>query len=140
MDERLKELLLQYACCEPVSVIKLTADGSNRVYYRFTFVNADTVVGVEGTNPDENRAFFSIGHHLKDAGLPVPEILAVSDDGMCYLIQDLGDDSLFMVMGSARENGFYDSYQTGLGRGKELVAQGFEIEAAAGLIGQVVNS
>jgi len=114
MDERLKELLLQYACCEPVSVVKLTSDGSNRVYYRFTFINADTVVGVEGTNPDENRAFFSIGNHLKDAGLPVPEILAVSDDRMCYLIQDLGDDSLFMVMGSARENGFYDSYQTGL--------------------------
>ena len=83
MDGELKELLLRYAGCEPESVIRLTAAGSNRVYYRFCLSDGRTVVGVEGTNPDENKAFMTIGRHLSSAGLPVPEILAVSDSGMC---------------------------------------------------------
>ena len=114
MDGELKELLLRYAGCEPESVIRLTASGSNRVYYRFCLSDGRTVVGVEGTNPDENRAFMTIGRHLRSAGLPVPEILAVSDSGMCYLLQDLGDESLFGLMESARENGSYDAGQVAL--------------------------
>ena len=114
MDGDLKELLLRYAGCEPESVIRLTAAGSNRVYYRFCLSDGRTVVGVEGTNPDENKAFMTIGRHLSSAGLPVPEILAVSDSGMCYLLQDLGDESLFGLMESARESGSYDSGQVAL--------------------------
>jgi aminoglycoside/choline kinase family phosphotransferase len=86
MNERLKELLLKYSGCEPEAVTRLTAAGSNRVYYRFAFADGGTVVGVEGTNPDENRAFLTIGRHMRKAGLPVPQILAVSDCGMYYLL------------------------------------------------------
>lgn len=111
MSEKLRELLFIYAGCEPETVTRLTAAGSNRIYYRFALANGSTVVGVEGTNPDENRAFLSIGRHLYDAGLPVPQILAVSDCGMYYLLQDLGDDSLFELMESARESGQYSSVQ-----------------------------
>ena len=91
MKQELDELLRQYAGSGEQSVNRLTAAGSNRVYYRLTLADGRTVVGVEGTNADENRAFLVIGRHLRDAGLPVPEILAVSDSGMCYLLQDLGD-------------------------------------------------
>ena len=114
MDGELKELLLRYAGYEPESVIRLTAAGSNRVYYRFCLSDGRTVVGVEGTNPDENKAFMTIGRHLSSVGLPVPEILAVSDSGMCYLLQDLGDESLFGQMESARESGSYDAGQVAL--------------------------
>ena len=114
MNERLKELLLGYAQCEPETVTRLTAAGSNRVYYRFTFADGHTVVGVEGTNPDENRAFLTIGRHLHKAGLPVPQILAESDCGMYYLLEDLGDESLFGFMESARESGQYSPEQTAL--------------------------
>ena len=114
MDGDLKEQLLRYAGCEPESVIRLTAAGSNRVYYRFCLSDGRTVVGVEGTNPDENKAFMTIGRHLSSVGLPVPEILAVSDSGMCYLLQDLGDESLFGQMESARESGSYDAGQVAL--------------------------
>ena len=114
MNERLKELLLGYAHCEPEAVTRLTAAGSNRVYYRFALADGRTVVGVEGTNPDENRAFLTIGRHLRNAGLPVPQILAVSDCGMYYLLQDLGDESLFGLMESARESGQYSPAQVAL--------------------------
>ena len=113
MNEKLKELFRLYAGCEAESFTRLTAAGSNRVYYRFTY-NGKTVVGVEGTNADENAAFLSIGKHLRSKGLPVPEILAVADDGMSYLLQDLGDISLFDAHKSARETGEYSAEQTQL--------------------------
>ena len=91
MKEELGELLRQYAGSGGQSVSRLTAAGSNRVYYRMALADGRTVVGVEGTNADENKAFISIGRHLYTKGLPVPEILAVADDRMCYLLQDLGD-------------------------------------------------
>lgn len=106
------ELLREYAGCEPESTVRLTAAGSNRVYYRYVLPGGGSVVGVEGTNKDENAAFLSIGRHLRSAGLPVPEILAVSESGMCYLLEDLGDDSLFGLMERARESGTYSAEQT----------------------------
>ena len=113
MSEELMKLFRQYAGCEAESVTRLTAAGSNRVYYRFVY-KGGTVVGVEGTNADENAAFLSIGKHLRSKGLPVPAILAVSDDCMCYLLQDLGDVSLFDSLKSARETGEYNARQTEL--------------------------
>lgn len=106
------ELLREYAGCEPESTVRLTAAGSNRVYYRYVLPSGGTVVGVEGTNRDENTAFLSIGRHMRSAGLPVPGILAVSDSGMCYLLEDLGDDSLFGLLESARKSGTYSAEQT----------------------------
>ena len=114
MNAELKELFGSYSGADAQSVIRLTAAGSNRVYYRLSASDGKIVVGVEGTNPDENRAFLVIGRHLHDAGLPVPEILAVSDSGMCYLLQDLGDESLFGLMESARDCGTYSTEQTAL--------------------------
>lgn len=114
MNAELKELFGSYSGADAQSVIRLTAAGSNRVYYRLSASDGKTVVGVEGTNPDENRAFLVIGRHLRAAALPVPEILAVADSGMCYLLQDLGDESLFGLMESARDCGTYSAEQTAL--------------------------
>lgn len=114
MNAELKELFGKYSGADAQSVIRLTAAGSNRVYYRLSASDGKTVVGVEGTNPDENRAFLVIGRHLRAAALPVPEILAVADSGMCYLLQDLGDESLFGLMESARDCGTYSAEQTAL--------------------------
>jgi len=114
MNAELKELFGRYTGADAQSVIRLTAAGSNRVYYRLSTLDGKTFVGVEGTNADENRAFLTIGRHLRAAGLPVPEILVVSDSGMCYLLQDLGDDSLFGLLESAREGETYSPAQTAL--------------------------
>lgn len=114
MNAELKELFGRYAGADAQSAMRLTAAGSNRVYYRLSLSDGKTFVGVEGTNPDENKAFLVIDRHLREAGLPVPEVLAVSDSGMCYLLQDLGDESLFGLMESARTGGSYSPEQTAL--------------------------
>ena len=112
MNQELKDLFRLYAGCEPKVITRLTAAGSNRCYYRMEYPSSGTVVGVEGTNADENAAFLNIGRHLRSKGLPVPEILAVSDDRMSYLLQDLGDISLFDALKSARETNEYTAVQT----------------------------
>ncbi|HPB04516.1 MAG TPA: phosphotransferase, partial [Bacteroidaceae bacterium] len=100
MNDDLKQLLQRYSGCEAGQATRLKTAGSNRIYYRMA-CDGDTIIGVEGTNPDENAAFIGIGRHLRSQKLQVPEILAVSDSGMSYLLQDLGDDPLYELMGSA---------------------------------------
>lgn len=91
----LKELYRKYTGVEPESVTPLTPAGSNRRYYRLS--GPVSVVGVEGVDRAENEAFIYLSRHFGECGLPVPEILAVSDDAMAYLVSDLGDVSLFSL-------------------------------------------
>lgn len=79
----------------PDWISPLTPAGSNRQYFRLT--GPETVVGVIGTSVAENNAFIYLSRHFISKNLPVPEILAVSDDRLCYLQSDLGDTSLFEV-------------------------------------------
>ena len=133
MNAELKELSGRYAGADVQSVVRLTAAGSNRVYYRLSLSDGKTFVGVEGTNPDENKAFLVIGRHLREAGLPVPEVLAVSDSGMSYLLQDLGDDSLFGLMENARTGGSYSPEQTALLEKVMRLLPDFQFKGGAGL-------
>ena len=94
---QLQELYRIYTGREPESVTPLTPAGSNRRYFRLC--GPRTVVGVVGTDREENEAFIYLSQHFSSLGLPVPEVLAVSDDGMEYLVTDLGDVSLFSMIG-----------------------------------------
>jgi len=78
---------------------EIAGSGSHRRYFRLCS-GSSTAIGVEGTDRDENRAFLYLAGHFRDAGLPVPEIYAVSDDGMSYLQEDLGSLSLFNMLGT----------------------------------------
>ncbi|MBR7154652.1 MAG: phosphotransferase [Paludibacteraceae bacterium] len=69
--------------------------GSNRVYTRETDANGRSVIRVQGTNRDENRAFIYMARHFHALGLPVPELYWVSEDEMSYTQEDLGDTLLF---------------------------------------------
>ena len=73
----------------------LKQQGSNRIYTRETDENGRSVIRVEGTNRDENRAFIYMARHFHALGLPVPELYGVSEDEMGYTQEDLGDTILF---------------------------------------------
>lgn len=81
--------------------------GSNRVYTRETDANGRSVIRVVGTNRDENRAFIYMARHFHALGLPVPEVLSVSDDEMSYTQEDLGDTLLFDAIRHGRETGCF---------------------------------
>ena len=73
----------------------LKQQGSNRIYTRETDANGRSIIRVQGTNRDENRAFIYMARHFHALGLPVPELYSVSDDEMSYTQEDLGDTILF---------------------------------------------
>ena len=102
---KLIELYKQWSGAEPAHTQQLPVAGSNRVYYRLTAHDGTSVVGVIGTSRDENHAFVYLCRHFSKRQLPVPKLLAVSDDELRYLESDLGSVSLFDAIRGGREAG-----------------------------------
>ncbi|WP_368044336.1 RNase adapter RapZ [uncultured Duncaniella sp.] len=98
--KQLNELYRRYTGKDAEQVKLLTPAGSSRKYYRLSGRDGEvSLIGVAGTDCKENEAFIYLSRHFYEKGLPVPRVLAVSDDGMCYLESDLGDVSLFALKG-----------------------------------------
>lgn len=89
----------------PVAVEKLPGAGSNRRYYRMMDADGGSVIGAIGTSREENNAFIYLSDHFTRAGLSVPQVIAIADDGQRYLQTDLGNVSLFDAMKSGRNSG-----------------------------------
>lgn len=100
--ERLSSLYSKYFGCCPESVSAITGSASNRSYYRLAS-EAGRCIGVVGTDRAENYAFVTLARHFSSKGIPVPEIYSVSDDGMVYIQEDLGEVSLYDLLLSARK-------------------------------------
>lgn len=100
-SDTLATLYRQYRGELPASVDELPSSGSNRRYFRLEG-NGGSLIGVIGTNPLENEAFLSFDEHFASLGLPVPRVVAVSDDRMSYLQEDLGDTLLFKAIEKGR--------------------------------------
>ena len=91
------------------SVEMLPGSGSYREYCRL-ISSRRTVIGAFNVDVKENTAFLSFTNHFKMNGLPVPEVYAVSADLKKYLLEDLGDITLFDFLSSEREKeGFSES-------------------------------
>ena len=103
--QKLSDLFVQWAGKEPAQIKRMAGAGSNREYYRITSDDGNSVIGVIGTSKEENHAFITLTRHFKVADLPVPTILEVSEDEMCYLQTDLGDMALFDALAVGRKSG-----------------------------------
>lgn len=103
--EALRKLYEQWKGEAPVQTERLAGAGSNREYYRMTDGEGQSVIGCIGTSRDENHAFVCLTKHFTRRQLPVPQILAVSNDELRYLQTDLGDKSLFDALRVGREAG-----------------------------------
>jgi aminoglycoside/choline kinase family phosphotransferase len=61
-------------------------------------------LGVYNTDEKENQAFVEFTNSFAKAGLPVPEVYAFEPDNHLYLLQDLGDTTLFAFLQGIRKN------------------------------------
>ncbi len=100
----LVELFSEYFGTEPSDVNPIKGSASNRQYYRLSN-HEHSCVGVIGTDADENRAFVTLARSFKNAGLPVPELYMVSEDGMAYIQEDLGSTILYNIVSDAKKSG-----------------------------------
>jgi|AGTN01.1.fsa_nt_gi Predicted P-loop-containing kinase len=84
----------------------LPSSGSNRRYYRLK-QDGVSIIGVSGQSKEENCAFIALASHFRKQELNVPEVVAVSDDEMFYLQEDLGDTVLFDVIKAGRNTSVF---------------------------------
>lgn len=84
----------------------LQGDGSDRKVYRLftgrkTFIAVSHPKGRSGS-PSENDSFFYIARHLREKGLPTPDIYAFDHRLGRFLLEDFGDVSLESWVKEAR--------------------------------------
>lgn len=108
--DKLRNLFESYTGQKVSDTEELNSSGSNRRYFRLKGGNI-SIIGVIGTSREENNAFISLSAHFFSKGIKVPKVLAVSEDGMRYIQEDLGDDQLYKVVSQGRESGEYSSYE-----------------------------
>lgn len=84
--------------------IQITANGSNRLYYRLEG-ETKQCIGAFNANVRENQAFFHFAEQLKQHQINVPEIYAISDDQTTYLQQDLGNVTIYTYLSSRKTSG-----------------------------------
>lgn len=127
----LESLFEHYTGAAPVRKDALTGSASHRRYYRLTGADGRTLIGVEGTDADENRAFLTIDRHFAAKGIAVPRVLA--EDGLCYLQEDLGSTVLYDALACGRATGAYGPEEVALLRKTLAALPKIQVEGARGL-------
>ncbi len=102
--ESIGELYKQWKGAEATSIDVLPQSGSERRYFRL-HEEKGSVIGTYGANIKENETFFYFSRKFREKNLAVPRILAISDDLLFYLQEDLGDISL---LNRLEKEGFND--------------------------------
>ncbi|MCC8114562.1 MAG: phosphotransferase [Bacteroidales bacterium] len=98
---QLQELYKSHVGAQCSHIEELPSSGSNRRYFRLS--GPVSLIGVIGNCLDENEAFLYLDEHFREKGIPVPKVLAVSQDSMAYLQEDLGDTLLFNAIEKGRQ-------------------------------------
>ncbi len=102
-EKKLVDLFEKWSGETAQRIIALPRSGSDREYYRIVGIEKRAIAAY---NPDkkENQAFVSFSKHFDSENLPVPEIYAVREEEDMYLLQDLGDTTLYSFLLEQRIN------------------------------------
>ncbi len=102
------ELFKKWAGKSPEVIKKLPETTSGRKYYRLQ-AGSNSAIGVYNNNKRENDAFIFLSSHLKKHNINVPDVYKVDSKKGVYLIQDLGDITLYKYLEDIRgETSFED--------------------------------
>jgi len=94
---------------EPGVFSPVAGDGSKRIFWRIGDPNSGfSYIAMENAPTDdfskrENAAYLNIGRHLRDKGLPLPEIYRFDLDTGWFIVEDFGEVSLQTASQKERE-------------------------------------
>ncbi len=126
------EILFEtYTGNKPNTITEFVASGSNRKYFRIES-DHETLIGVEGTSVEENNAFIAMAKHFGEKSLPVPTVLAQSEDGLYYLQEDLGDSLLFDFISGGRKTGVFSVKEKDILRKTLQMLPSIQVKGAEG--------
>ncbi len=112
MDKKiLQSMFEEWAGEKMLEMNALPQSGSYREYYRI-LGNSKKAIGVYNADLKENVAFLTFTKHFASKGIKVPAILAEEMRNEYYLLEDLGDTTLFQ---------FAKQYRNGNGISAELI-------------------
>lgn len=131
-QELISDLFTQWSGESPIEITGLPPSGSDRKYFRIQY-SKGTVIGAYNPIEQENHAFLTFTKHFHQKGLPVPEILAEDTENYVYLLQDLGDTTLFSLLPHSRDQVMFDNSVMDLYRTILDVLPSFQIKGAEGL-------
>ncbi len=113
-SEKLKSLLTAHGFPCPDSIQELPPSGSARTYFRISFSETGQKSLIASHNPvlAENIAQYSFTHHFMNKGLKVPEIYLKDDTYTYFILQDLGDYTLFDEVLKGENEQLLDYYKS----------------------------
>ena len=94
---QIKRLYESWAKEEAIQITPLAQSGSYRKYFRITG-KEKTAIGVFNPDKKENVAFISFTKHFIKKGLNVPHLYSNQLKENIYLIEDLGDTTLYSLV------------------------------------------
>lgn len=104
INESLVNLFFNWAGEKPFKITPLPQSGSNRKYYRIRSTQK-TAIGVDSSDYKENLAYIEFSKHFLKNGLNVPVIYGMDLVNGVYLLEDLGDTTLFSYLSDKRKDG-----------------------------------
>lgn len=97
IKKKLQELFVKHFNESPLTITALPASGSDRKYFRLKGASR-TAIGVYNPDRNENGTFIYFTQLFSKGKLPVPELYETSSNKETYLIQDLGEETLFDIL------------------------------------------
>ena len=130
--ERLTNLYKSWTGEKPDSISPLPKSASYRRYFRIKSNNKNAI-GVYNADRKENEAFISFTKHFLKHNLHVPQLYTEELDNHVYLLEDLGDTTLYSLISGKRNDDQFTSivlehYKRSL---KELIK--FQVKASQDL-------
>lgn len=102
--EKIDKLYAEWAGANYAMCVPLPRSGSDRRYFRLKAADQSTVMAALNPNVAENEAYFAFSQAFADAKINVPKVFAVSADRSCYLVEDLGSETLYNLVVAANGN------------------------------------
>ena len=100
---QINKLYESWAKEEALKITPLAQSGSYRKYFRITG-KEKTAIGVFNPDKKENAAFISFTKHFIKKGLNVPRLYSHQLKENIYLIEDLGDTTLYSLIEKENKN------------------------------------
>ncbi|MFA7229487.1 MAG: RNase adapter RapZ [Melioribacteraceae bacterium] len=103
--ENLTELFENWSGEKMQTFSPLPESGSPRKYFRIAGAYK-TAIGVFNSDKNENRSFIYLTRHFRKNNLNIPSIYGTDLKNNIYLLEDLGDRTLFSIIEQSRQKNF----------------------------------
>lgn len=132
ITQQLNFLFKAWAGVNPERSEALPLSGSDRIYFRLS-AQGKTALGVFNPDKKENHAFITFTEHFKQKGLDVPVIYQTDETNCVYLLEDLGDTTLYGWLVNHRKLGEFPAEAIRIYKAILTALPGFQVDAGKDL-------